>query len=119
MHKKETHTWDHYGNISYLDMTSTIRYYGPPATGTTRCPLCHNLMITPYPDKTREAGVAFQCPNCYEWLRVKEVSGNEPPNLSKEEAKKWHSVKIVPLDKEEMERMLQTDTDREIFEWEA
>lgn len=100
-------------------MTSTIRYSGPPATGTTRCPLCHNLMITPYPDKTREAGVAFQCPNCYEWLRVKEVSDNEPPNLSKEEAKKWHSVKIVPLDKEEMERMLQTDTDREIFEWEA
>ena len=99
-------------------MTSTIRYSGPPATGTTRCPLCHNLMITPYPDKTREAGVAFQCPNCYEWLRVK-VSDNEPPNLSKEEAKKWHSVKIVPLDKEEMERMLQTDTDSEIFEWEA
>ena len=100
-------------------MTSTIRYSGPPATGTTRCPLCHNLMITPYPDKTREAGVAFQCPNCYEWLRVKEVSDNEPPNLSKEEAKKWHAVKIVPLDKEEMERMLQTDTDSEIFEWEA
>lgn len=102
-------------------MTSTIRYFGPPDTGATRCPLCHNLMITPYPDKTKEAGVAFQCPYCYEWLRVKVVSNNMPPNLSEEEAKRWHAVEIIRLDKDEMKRMLQTDTDTdtEIFEWEA
>lgn len=102
-------------------MTPTIRYFGPPATDTTRCPVCHNLMITPYPNKTREAGVAFQCPDCYEWLRVKEVSGNKPPNLSEEEAKRWHAVEIIRLDKAEIKKMLQTntDTDTEIFEWEA
>lgn len=100
-------------------MTSTVRYFGQPDTGITCCPLCHELMITPYPDKTREAGVAFQCPTCYEWLRIKEVSGNEPPNLTKEEAKRWNTVKVVPLDREEMKRMMQTDKDSEIFEWEA
>jgi len=76
-------------------------------------------MITPYPGKTREAGVAFQCPSCYEWLRVKEVSGSKPPNLSEEEAKRWHVVEIIRLDKAEIEKMLQKNTDTEIFEWEA
>jgi hypothetical protein len=52
-------------------------------------------------------------------LRIKEVSGNEPPNLTKEEAKRWNTVKVVPLDREEVKRMMQTDKDSEIFEWEA
>ena len=102
-------------------MTPTIRYSGPPAEDATRCPVCHNLMITHYPVKTREAGVAFQCPYCYEWLRVKEVIGNKPPNLSEEEAMRWHTVEIIRLDNAEIKKMSQTDTvtDTEIFEWDA
>jgi hypothetical protein len=100
-------------------MTPTIRYSGPPAEDTTRCPVCHNLMITPYPVKTREAGVAFQCPYCYEWLRFKEVSGNKPPNLSDEEVRRWHVVEIIRLDKEVIEKMSQNKTQTTIFEWGA
>ena|SRR5215475_2721431 len=100
-------------------MSSTIRYSGPPGPGTTECPICHNLMDTPYPDKTREAGVAFQCPYCYEWLRVKEILNNKPPNLDEEDAKRWHVFEVVHLDKNEMEKMLVKNTDTEIFEWEA
>jgi len=42
-----------------------------------------------------------------------------PPNLSEEEAKRWHIVEIIRLDKEEVEKMSQKDTNTEIFEWEA
>jgi hypothetical protein len=102
-------------------MTSTVRYSGPPIAGTTKCPICKKLMITSYLDRTTEAGVAFQCPNCYEWLRIKELRDSRPPNLTNEEAKRWHAVEIVRLGKSEINKMLQknTNTETEIFEWEA
>lgn len=102
-------------------MTPTIRYSGPPIAGTTTCPICKKLMITSYLDSTTEAGVAFQCPNCYEWLRIKELPESKPPNLTNEEAKRWHPVEIVRLGKAEINKMLQknADTETEIFEWEA
>lgn len=102
-------------------MISTIRYSGPPITGTTTCPMCRKLMITSYLDKTTESGVAFQCPNCYEWLRVKAVPDSKPPNLTDEEAKRWHAVEIVSLGKAEIKKMIQKNADKEtdIFEWEA
>jgi uncharacterized protein YbaR (Trm112 family) len=104
-----------------LDMTSTIRYSGPPIAGTITCPICNKEMITSYLNRTTEAGVAFQCPNCYEWLRIKELPDSRPPNLTNEEAKRWHPVEIVRLGKAEINKMLQknTNTETEIFEWEA
>ncbi len=40
--------------------------------------------------------------------------GNKPPNLS-EEANRWHIVEVIRLDKEEeLEKMLQKNTDRNI-----
>jgi transcription elongation factor Elf1 len=101
-------------------MPSAIRYSGSSgADPDFNCPVCNNLMILTYTHTTRESGVAFQCPYCYEWLRFKEVSGNKPPNLSDEEAERWHAVEIVRLDKEEIKKMLQKKTNTEIFEWEA
>ena len=101
-------------------MASAIRYSGTSgADPDASCPACNKLMIINYLKKTREAGVAFQCPYCYEWLRFKQVSGNLPPNLTEEEAKRWHVVEIVCLDKEEIEKMSQKTTNTEIFEWEA
>jgi hypothetical protein len=101
-------------------MASAIRYSGSSgADQDYNCPVCNNLMIITYPIKTREAGVAFQCPYCYEWLRVKKVSGNSPPNLSEEEGKRWDIVEIIRLDKEHIEKMSQKNTNTEIFEWEA
>jgi predicted RNA-binding Zn-ribbon protein involved in translation (DUF1610 family) len=101
-------------------MASVIRYTGSSGVDPDySCPVCNKLMIITYPIKTREAGVAFQCPYCYEWLRVKKVSYNVPPNLSEEEAKRWHIVEIIRLDKEEVEKMSQKNTNTEIFEWEA
>ena len=69
------------------------------------CPVCNKLMIIKDSARTKEAGVAFQCPFCYEWLRFKKVSDNMPPNLTEEEAKRWHIVEIIRLDKEEVEKM--------------
>ena len=101
-------------------MASAIRYSGSSAADPdASCPACNKLMIINYLKKTREAGVAFQCPYCYEWLRFKQVSGNVPPNLTEEEAKRWHVIEIVRLDKEEIEKMSQKNTNTEIFEWEA
>jgi hypothetical protein len=42
-----------------------------------------------------------------------------PPHLSEEEAKRWHFVEIIRLDKEEVEKMSQKNTNTVIFEWEA
>ena len=101
-------------------MASVIRYSGSSGVDPDySCPVCNKLMIITYPTKTREAGVAFQCPYCYEWLRVKKVSGNMPPNLSDEEAKRWHIVEIIRLDTEEIEKMSQKNSNSEIFEWKA
>jgi hypothetical protein len=101
-------------------MASVIRYTGSSGVDPDySCPVCNKLMILTYPTKTREAGVAFQCPHCYEWLRIKKVSDNMPPHLSEEEAKRWHIVEIIRLDKEEVEKMSQKNTNTEIFEWEA
>ncbi len=101
-------------------MVSAIRYTGSSGGDPDySCPVCNKLMIITYPTKTIEAGVAFQCPYCYEWLRIKNVSDNMPPNLSEEEAKRWHIVEIIRLDKEEVEKMSQKDTNTEIFEWET
>ena len=37
-----------------------------------------------------EPGTEFRCPHCKEWFRVEEMLDNEkPPNLTKEQAKKW------------------------------
>jgi len=71
-------------------------------------------MIITYSNKSKEAGVAFQCPYCYEWLRVK-VSGNLPPNVSKKDAKRWQAVEIIRLDK----TILKKNTDTEIFKWDT
>ena len=101
-------------------MASAIRYTGPSEDDPDyNCPVCNKLMIITYPARTKEAGVAFQCPSCYEWLRFKKVSDNMPPNLTEEEAKRWHIVEIIRLDKEEVEKMSQKNTNTEIFEWEA
>jgi len=101
-------------------MASAIRYSGSSGGDPDySCPVCNKLMILTIPTKTREAGVAFQCPYCYEWLRVKKVSGNMPPNLSDEEAKRWHIVEIIRLDTEEIEKMSQKNSNSEIFEWKA
>ena len=101
-------------------MTSAIRYSGPSAADPDAiCPVCNKQMILTYPNRNREAGVAFQCPYCYEWLRFKEVSGNKPPNLSDEETRRWHVVEIIRLDKEEIKNMSQMKTNTEIFEWGA
>ena len=101
-------------------MASVIRYTGSSGVDPDySCPVCNKLMIITYPAKTREAGVAFQCPYCYEWLRIKKVSGNTPPNLSEEEAKRWQIVEIIRLDKGEVEKMSQKNTNTELFEWEA
>ena len=100
-------------------MASAIRYSGSSGVDPDySCPVCNKLMILTYPTKIREAGVAFQCPSCYEWLRFKIVSDNTP-NLTEEEANRWHIVEIIRLDKEEVEKMSQKNTDTEIFEWEA
>ena len=101
-------------------MTSAIRYSGlseddPDAI----CPICNTPMIITYNNKSRESGVAFQCPYCYEWLRFKEVSGNKPPNLSDEEVRRWHVVEIIRLDIEGIKKMSQTKTETETFEWGA
>jgi hypothetical protein len=48
-------------------MTSAIRYSGPSTDdpdGT--CPVCNKPMIITYTDKSRESGVAFNCPY---WIR--------------------------------------------------
>ena len=101
-------------------MTSAIRYSGPSdADPHAICPVCNKQMILTYPNKNTEAGIAFQCPYCFEWLRFKEVSGNKPPNLSDEEARRWHVVEIIRLDKEEIKNMSQMKTNTEIFEWGA
>ena len=101
-------------------MTSAIRYSGPSGHDPDAiCPVCNKSMIITYTNKSRELGVAFQCPYCYEWLRFKEVSGNKPPNLSDEEVRRWHVVEIICLDKEEIEKMSQKKTETEIFEWVA
>ncbi len=101
-------------------MASAIRYSGSSgADPDFNCPVCNNLMVLTYTHTSREAGVAFQCPYCYEWLRFKAMSGNKPPNLSNEEAERWHIVEIIRLDKEEIEKMSQKKTATEIFEWEA
>lgn len=101
-------------------MTSAIRYSGPSdADPNAICPVCNKQMILTYPNKNTEAGIAFQCPYCFEWLRFKEVSGNKPPNLSDEEARRWHVVEIIRLDKEEIKNMSQMKTNTEIFEWGA
>jgi hypothetical protein len=103
-------------------MTSAIRYSGPSGDDPDAiCPVCDKPMIITYTNKSRESGVAFQCPYCYEWLRVKEVIGNKPPNLSEEEAMRWHTVEIIRLDNAEIKKMSQTNTvtDTEIFEWDA
>jgi hypothetical protein len=100
-------------------MASAIRYTGPSGDDSDySCTVCNKLLIITYPARTKEAGVAFQCPFCYEWLRFKKVSDNMPPNLTEEEAKRWHIVEIIRLDKE-VEKMSQKDTNTEIFEWEA
>ena len=96
-------------------MTSAIRYSGlsghdPDAI----CPICKKPMIITYTNKSRESGVAFQCPYCYEWLRVK-ISSNKPSNLSEDEAKRWQAVEIIRLDK----AVLQKNMDTEIFKWET
>ena len=102
-------------------MTSTIRYSGPPVAGTVTCPNCRKLMMTSYLDKTTKAGVAFQCPNCYEWLRVREVPDTKATNFAKEETKGSHRLEIVRLGKAEIRKMLQESksSQAEIFEWEA
>ena len=101
-------------------MVSAIRYTGSSGGDPDySCPVCNKLMIITYPTKTRDAGVAFQCPYCSEWLRIKKVSDNMPPYLTEEEAKRWHIVEIIRLDKEEVEKMSQKNTNTEIFEWEA
>ena len=101
-------------------MTSAIRYSGPSGDDPDAiCPVCDKPMIITYTNKSRESGVAFQCPYCYEWLRFKEVSGNKPPNLSDEEVRRWHVVEIIRLDKEVIEKMSQNKTQTEIFEWAA
>ena len=101
-------------------MTSAIRDSGLSADEPDSiCPVCNKPMIITYTNKSRELGVAFQCPYCYEWLRFKEVSGNRPPNLNDEEAKRWHVVEIIRLDKEEIKKMSQRKTNTEILEWEA
>ncbi|MGA8566044.1 MAG: hypothetical protein WBP88_06165 [Nitrososphaeraceae archaeon] len=96
-------------------MSSAIRYTGPSGPDPDAiCPVCNKLLIITYPNRSREAGVAFQCPYCYEWLRVK-VSSNKPSNLSEDEAKRWQAVEIIRLDK----AVLQKNTDTEIFKWET
>ena len=96
-------------------MTSAIRYSGTSgADPDFNCPVCNNLIILNYTNTTKKAGVAFQCPYCYEWLRVK-VSSNKPSNLSEDEAKRWQAVEIIRLDK----AVLQKNTDTEIFKWET
>lgn len=102
-------------------MTSTFRYSGPPVAGTLTCPSCRKLMMTSYLDKTTKAGVAFQCPNCYEWLRVREVSDTKATNFAKEQSKGSHRLEIVRLGKAEISKMLEENnaSDTEIFEWEA
>ena len=95
-------------------MTSAIRYSGTSgADPDFTCPVCNKLIILNYTNTTKKAGVAFQCPYCYEWLRVK-VSSNKPSNLSEDEAKRWQAVEIIRLDK----AVLQKNTDTEIFKWE-
>jgi hypothetical protein len=74
-------------------------------------------MIITYNNKSRELGVGYQCPYCYEWFRFKEVSGNKPPNLSDAEVRRWHIVEIICLDKEEVEKMSQKKTETEMFKW--
>lgn len=73
-------------------MSSAIRYTGPSGPDPDAiCPVCNKLLIITYPNKSREAGVAFQCPYCYEWLRVK-VSGNKPQISAKKkprDGKQW------------------------------
>jgi hypothetical protein len=101
-------------------MTSAIRYSGTSGVDPDfTCPVCNNLIILNYTNTTKKAGVAFQCPYCYEWLRFDEVSGNKPPNLSEEEAKRWQVLELIRLDKNEVEKILQRKTNTEIFEWEA
>jgi DNA-directed RNA polymerase subunit M/transcription elongation factor TFIIS len=102
-------------------MTSTVRYSGPSVAGTVTCPNCKKLMITSYLDKTTEAGVAFQCPNCYEWLRVREVLDVKAANFTKEQVRRSRRLEIVRLSKEEITKMLQKNktAETEIFEWEA
>ena len=95
-------------------MSSVIRYTGPSGPDPDAlCPVCNKLMIITYPNKSREAGVAFQCPYCYEWLRIK-VSDYKPSDLNEDEAKRWQAVEIIRLDK-----AVQKNTDTEIFKWET
>ena len=101
-------------------MASAIRYTGSSSEDPNySCPVCSKLMIVAYSSRTKEAGVAFQCPSCYEWLRFKKVSDNMPPNLTEEEAKRWYIVEIIRLDKDEVDKMSRKNTNTEIFEWEA
>jgi hypothetical protein len=101
-------------------MTSAILYSGLSEDDADAiCPICNTPMIITYNNKSRESGVAFQCPYCYEWLRFKEVSGNKPPNLSDEEVRRWHVVEIIRLDNEGIKKMSQTKTETETFEWGA
>ena len=101
-------------------MTSAIRYSGPSKDDPGAiCPVCNKPMIINYTNRSRELGIAFQCPYCYEWLRFKEVAGNKPPNLSDEEVRRWHFVEIVHLDKIEIDKMSKKKAETEIFEWEA
>jgi predicted RNA-binding Zn-ribbon protein involved in translation (DUF1610 family) len=121
MRAGETNTWDpvlYYRTICL--MTSAIRYSGTSGAdpGFT-CPVCNKLIILNYTNTTKKAGVAFQCPYCYEWLRFDEVSGNKPPNLSEEETKRWQVLELIRLDKNEVEKISQRKTNTEIFEWEA
>ena len=100
-------------------MTSAIRYSGTSGTDPDfTCPVCNSLIILNYTNTTKKAGVAFQCPYCYEWLRFKKVLDNMPPNLTEEEAKRWQIVEIIRLDKE-VDKMHRKNTNTEIFEWEA
>jgi hypothetical protein len=99
-------------------MTSAIRYSGLSEDDADAiCLICNTPMIITYNNKSRESGVAFQCPYCYEWLRFNEVSGNKPPNLSDEEVRRWYVLEIIRLDKEVIEKMSQNKTQTEIFEW--
>jgi predicted RNA-binding Zn-ribbon protein involved in translation (DUF1610 family) len=106
--------------IHNCHMTSALRYSGPSGDDpVVICPVCNKPMIITSTNRSREWGVAFQCPYCYEWLRFKAVSGNKPPNLSDEEVRRWHVVEIIRLDKEEIEKVSRNKTETEIFEWGA
>jgi hypothetical protein len=51
-----------------------------------------------------EPGTEFRCPHCKEWFRVEEMLDSEkPPNLTKEQAERLGTIKLVHLDKEEVE----------------